>query len=601
MCRKCFFVLYCLFALVFTSYAQQRLAAADSLYKEFLKEKEVKKKVNLAGRLSLIYTTINPQKADSFGAKAIELAELSRDRVSMVKAYLYNGERLSYMAGIKENIIKSIAYFQKAYQLARESKLEKETVSALLWLASVHRSIPDAEKSMNYSMQAFNIVADRSMDSLEARCYLSFGNDYMLKKDKLFALKNFFNANRIAEKLKDNRLMRDASLELSEFYYTVENFDKAIDYAVKARDLLSVAYGGDAPYLRVNDLNYIGSLFAQKKQYDLARKTFDDAIALADSLKYDPLKITPYLSIFNMYLVGNRPQEALTFFNNTPALKEFMMRMGFSSVIDHAYGYIYSDMGKLDSADYYYNRALPFFSNQLSNTNKVNFFNHYAKYQLKAGRYDQAITLLTEASNTAKAMNDMEWQQKIYHQLDSAYQLKGDFKTALQFAGLSQNLKDTLQLLGKEEDILQLQIADEDERRARAAQEEEESKRRRHQFQYLAITIGIAALFFVLVMLGTFKVSATTIRIVGFFTFLMLFEFIFLVMKKNIYSITEGEPWKDLAFMIGLAALLLPLHHWMEHKVIHYLTSKHLIRVDHGKNLIRKLLKKKPVADETIV
>jgi len=26
-------------------------------------------------------------------------------------------------------------------------------------------------------------------------------------------------------------------------------------------------------------------------------------------------------------------------------------------------------------------------------------------------------------------------------------------------------------------------------------------------------------------------------------------------------------------FMIGLAALLLPLHHWMEHKVIKYLTS----------------------------
>lgn len=601
MYRKSFLVLLCLLVYIISSFAQQRLAAADSLHNEFLKEKDVKKKISLAGRLSLLFNTINPQKADSFGAKAIELAELSRDRVSMVKAYMYNGERLSYMSGMKENITKSIAFFQKAYQLARESKLEKETVSALLWLATVHRSIPDAEKSMNYSMQAFNIVSDRSMDSLEARCYLSFGNDYMLKKDKLFALKNFFNANRIAEKLKDHRLMRDALLELSEFYFVVENFDKAIDYAVKATEILPKAYSVDAPYLRVNDLNYIGGLFAQKKQYDLARKNYDDAIALADSLKYDPLKITPYLGIFNMYLVGNRPQEALTFFNNTPALKEFMVRMGFSSVIDHAYGYIYSDMGKIDSAEYYYNRALPFFSNQLSNANKVNFFNHYAKFQLRAGRYDKAIGLLTEASNTAKAMNDIEWQQTIYHQLDSAYQLKGDFKAALHFAGLSQNLKDTLQQLGKEEDILQLQIADEDERRIRAAQEEEENKKRRHQFQYLAITIGIAALFIVLVMMGTFKVSATTIRIVGFFTFLMFFEFIFLLMKKNIYSITEGEPWKDLAFMIGLAALLLPLHHWTEHKVIHYLTSKHLIRVDHGKHFIKKLLKRKPVADDTVV
>ena len=70
-----------------------------------------------------------------------------------------------------------------------------------------------------------------------------------------------------------------------------------------------------------------------------------------------------------------------------------------------------------------------------------------------------------------------------------------------------------------------------------------------------------------------FKVSATTIKMIGFFAFLMFFEFIFLIFKKNIYSITKGEPWKDLLFMIGLAALLLPLHHWMEHKVIKYLTS----------------------------
>ena len=60
---------------------------------------------------------------------------------------------------------------------------------------------------------------------------------------------------------------------------------------------------------------------------------------------------------------------------------------------------------------------------------------------------------------------------------------------------------------------------------------------------------------------------------VGFFAFLMFFEFIFLIFKKNIYAITHGEPWMDLLFMIALAAILLPLHHWLEHKVLHYLTS----------------------------
>jgi hypothetical protein len=91
-----------------------------------------------------------------------------------------------------------------------------------------------------------------------------------------------------------------------------------------------------------------------------------------------------------------------------------------------------------------------------------------------------------------------------------------------------------------------------------------------------------------MVMLGMFKVSATTIKLVGFFAFLMFFEFIFLILKKNIAGITQGEPWKDLLFMIGLAALLLPLHHWLEHKVIHYLTSHNRL-TSSGKGLLNRL------------
>lgn len=95
-----------------------------------------------------------------------------------------------------------------------------------------------------------------------------------------------------------------------------------------------------------------------------------------------------------------------------------------------------------------------------------------------------------------------------------------------------------------------------------------------------------------MVMLGMFKVSATTIKLVGFFTFLMFFEFLFLILKKSVYGFTKGEPWKDLLFMILLAAVLLPLHHWMEHKVIHYLTSHNRLTVT-GKGLLDKLLHRK--------
>lgn len=113
----------------------------------------------------------------------------------------------------------------------------------------------------------------------------------------------------------------------------------------------------------------------------------------------------------------------------------------------------------------------------------------------------------------------------------------------------------------------------------------------------MGITIGIVALFVMLVVLGMFKVSANTIRLIGFFAFLMFFEFVFLIFKKNIASITEGEPLKDLAFMIGLAALLVPLHHWLEHKVIKYLTSHNRLTAS-GKTLMSKVFVRKSNDEE---
>ena len=80
-------------------------------------------------------------------------------------------------------------------------------------------------------------------------------------------------------------------------------------------------------------------------------------------------------------------------------------------------------------------------------------------------------------------------------------------------------------------------------------------------------------------MMGWFKVSASTIRAIGFFSFLIFFEFIFLVFKKNINGITQGVPLYDLGFMIALAAILVPLHHWLEHRVIHFLTSHHMLKL----------------------
>jgi hypothetical protein len=107
-----------------------------------------------------------------------------------------------------------------------------------------------------------------------------------------------------------------------------------------------------------------------------------------------------------------------------------------------------------------------------------------------------------------------------------------------------------------------------------------EETRRRHNLQYMGITAAIASIFILLVMAGAFRVSARTIKILGFFAFIFLFEFIILLADNQIHHLTHGEPWMVLAIKIVLIAMLLPLHHWLEEKAVHYLTSKSILKIN---------------------
>jgi hypothetical protein len=78
-------------------------------------------------------------------------------------------------------------------------------------------------------------------------------------------------------------------------------------------------------------------------------------------------------------------------------------------------------------------------------------------------------------------------------------------------------------------------------------------------------------------MIGSFRVPEWSIRALGFFSFIFLFEFIVLIADHKIIALTEGEPWKILLIKIVLIAILLPLHEYLEKKLISYLLSHKLI------------------------
>jgi tetratricopeptide (TPR) repeat protein len=585
---KKFFLFICLlFSFLFMK--AQQTAATDTIKKALAKATDINERFYLLDNLSRTLMNVNLPEAELYGEQLITLAEESRNRELMVKAYQSNGTRCMYFASQQKYAARSIEYYNKALTIARQNKLEEKIGEIQLQLSNIHFMIVEKDKALSYANQAFSLISTLSNDSLLAEAHNCFGRIYIARNEKTLALRHFFNAVRIAEDIKAGKnlksrkanLLRNGYLNLSAFYSGIEDYDKAIDYSTKAYKQLDNMSEKNVPYQRAIDINNLGNLFAAKKNYEIAISYFERSVRMADSLKFPSLKVPAYISILNQYLREDEPGKAMNYLNSPSGkqLKSYLTNFGMSAMCDQAYGFTYAEMGQYDSARIYFGKALPFFEKSTNESNKVAFYRQLAGFYKRTGEDKKAMEYFIKVKEIGETKGMLEYVRSAAKNLDTLYEKTGDFKTAGLYNAMYYQYKDSLEKINKQNELAQIEALDEQQRLDRKLAEEAEAKEKRNRIQYMAIVIGIAALFIGLVMMGWFKVSASTIKAIGFFAFLLFFEFIFLVFKKNIYGITKGEPMYDLAFMIALAAILVPLHHWLEHKVIHFLTSHHMLKL----------------------
>jgi tetratricopeptide (TPR) repeat protein len=561
----------------------------DSLRKELSHARTVPDKLRWMHELGDYYTGLNNQQAEEVQSKMIALADSSRNREWMVQAFLYNADQYFSNGDLQLFIDKGLEYTQKALDMARSNNLGELTVWSYLYMARGLTNNGENDKALKYSNLAMSMVMDYDDDSLKTYVYNTLGDTYLEKNEKLLAFRSYLQAMNIAEQSGTYKLLNECYKRMTGFYRSLEDFEKAKDFAFRRETLLRQH---QKYYELLDTWRTIGRLYLQTKQYDLALKYFEKTIVLANSLHFEIDNINSYSNIVDMYLISGQHQKSLEYYNTHTELKNFLIRTDISYYIDHAYGVIYMYMGHLDSAGYYLKKAEKAFENNAQIWSRYNFYTHFGMYYRKIGDYDNAIVYWTKAKTLVEQIGDLGELQRTANKLDSLYQFKGDYKTAYFYHSLHSQYKDSLEKLSKEKDLMSLEIDSENRRKEREAKKQEEDTIRRHNIQYMGITIAIAAIFIVLVMAGAFSVSRTTIKILGFFAFIFLFEFIIMIADNKIHHVTHGEPWKVLAIKIGLIAILLPLHHWLEEKAFHYLTTQKLLRIK-GKGLVGKWFRKK--------
>ena len=139
---------------------------------------------------------------------------------------------------------------------------------------------------------------------------------------------------------------------------------------------------------------------------------------------------------------------------------------------------------------------------------------------------------------------------------------------------------------------LQNMLFDETQRENELAEKEKkDAEERKQNIEYALIALGI--IIFIILFLLLSRTVIVNERLISFFAILgllVVFEFINLLIHPWLAHFTHESPVLMLLALVLIAALLIPLHHRLEHWIKRKMIEKNkIIRLTAAKKTIAKL------------
>lgn len=374
--------------------------------------------------------------------------------------------------------------------------------------------------------------------------YIAFGN-------KVKSLEFGIKANQTAEKSNNDRLKTFAKAMLALTYLTMGDFAKAESYNKAAMEAGSKYETDIISVCAVNDM---GTIYLAMGKIDSALVYTQKAYEMAIKSGINYWLTSTYLQFGSIHAAMKNSSLALNYWNL--ALNE-ANRIGSPKFVSTAYNAIaqfYYASNQSDSAKLYATRA-------------ISSVNNTAFYTLNV---DPAKLLLNIYRNS---------------NVDSAFKYSEIYRTA----------NDSLFNIRALQQA-QLMAVEEEARLAELKFEEEKSdEARKTNLEYTFIAIGIVSFFMIfLVFSRSYITNPKIIEFLSVIALLIVFEFFNLLIHPLLEKVTHHSPVLMLLALVGLAALLIPLHHKLEHWAVHKLIEKNKqSRLEAAKKTIEQL--EKPV------
>jgi hypothetical protein len=524
----------------------------------------------------------NSNNCDSVIAKILALCEFEPNSNNLKTLTLEN-----YFAYDGQN-----AGFAKAY-LNEAIKSKKKNTIADAYLILAELNYTDSIGAAKIWLDEANTIVQTLNDNpLKARANTIAALLYFREGKYLDAFKKISTA-KVNAKLIDEKTIRSkillTCLELEKQIFIINN-----DY-VKQKEITEEMVAVSNSNLPDDSTGYLRSLIYLAQSYyylddkDKAYQMFKEVGNIAISTKNKNIQDNLGTIIRSSGFEKNDVQLFKKFYvQDYPFLLEQLRSSSYFTYCRVKASITEAD-GNTDSAKIYWSLAEKNPELQTKNSyQQATFYKRLGDFYFRIKDIPKATEILNIAYQQSINLNYYLLTVNICNALKKVYLSTNNYTEAYKFQGLELEYKEKVSSEYNSSNQLNIMLDNQKELDNLNAVKTEIEKNRKKNIQYMLAVILLLAFFTILAVLSAYPIPKIIIRGVAFISFIFFFEFIILLIDNWLHHATHGAPLPILGAKIVLISILLPLHHWVEHKVLHYLHEHKGIGMYRLKNWIKK-------------
>jgi tetratricopeptide (TPR) repeat protein len=379
---------------------------------------------------------------------------------------------------------------------------------------------------------------------------------------------------------------------------------------------------------------YIGISFVKMSDYSESLKYGIDALKIFEAVQDTFALLKTYTVIGNSYAYSHNIQESLKDWKKgLPAARNYDMHYCLSYLLGIAS--CFNNMGQADSALSYAQEALQigyqrkdsaeisyclgimgstymgmgqnemaraFFRQSMSFTKRTNSFLTMYRFGLatdlnaisstffNASQYDSSL-IYAKQGLVYGYPDYLTVTEDAYELMYKSYEKQNKQDSSNKYFRLATEIKDSLYSDEKIRNIQSQKFAEEIRQQEIETQKEGLALQHKQNIENALIALGIISFTILFLLLSrSFITNIRLIKFLGILALLLVFEFINILVHSYLEELTNHSQTLILISLVGIAALLIPLHHRLEKWAINKIVEKNkAVRLAAAKKTIEKL------------